>query len=190
VKYRFFALLCAGLCSFASAEEVPHPTHIMFLNPTPEMRLAVLLKRRNFRWPVMRLGLANTREDLYGMLRFYVTKGVSRAEICREAKDAALIAFTSTPHLQQLDIDAAEMDDTRKAKATPWFVASINRDTFSHTKRELPPERWLTSQSLVTYGTLLQPDPDPVSTVAETLQSLWENGFQHVPIQRIHPKGH
>jgi hypothetical protein len=162
----------------------------MYFDTPVETKLAILLKRRKLKWPVMRIGIGDSHGDLYGMLRLFVTKGVTRAEICREAKDSALIAFRAIPHLAQIDIDAAEQDDTKIAKATPWFVASVNRTGAESTDVDWPPEKWLVSQGFVSYGTALEEDGSPAQTVVGALLSLYEDGLQRIPVQRSHPPKH
>ena len=111
-------------------------------------------------------------------------------KICREAKDAAVVAFRALPRLAQLDIDAAEKDDTKTSKATPWFVASVNRQGVESTDIDFPPEKWVINQSLVTFGTALEEDSSPVQTALEALLNLYEDALQRVPVQRSHPPKH
>lgn len=160
------------------------PTRIMYFQPQAEMRLSIKLKRMEFPWYTMRVGIAESGEHELGMVRFRIKSGVTRGEICRQAKQAALIAFHTLPKLVRLDVDAAEADDTSTAKAVPWFAASIPRQSALQTDPLLPPEEWLSHQGVITYSERLAKDPKPSELAGATAYQFFNECLNRVPVTR------
>ena len=165
-------LLLAILLTGWTAAERP-PTQLMYLSAEEELKLVVLLKRQNYTWPVMRVGVGKSGPRWFGHIRFWVGQGAGRSEMLRQGRQAALLAFRLFPQLYQLDVDAAPQDDTSLMKARPWFTASLRRDKALNTSLELPPLHWFQKVSPLVIRKELHAEGDAAQHLSQQLLRQW-----------------
>lgn len=151
----------------------PPPTQIMYLSPDEELKLAVAIKRQQYPWPALRVGIGKSGPRWFGHIRFWVAPGAGRAHVLRQCRQATLLAFRMFQPLHHLDIDACPMDDTPQEKAKPWFAASMERDKVLKTSLELPPQSWFEVQGPVTLREHLHAEGNPALSLAQALMLQW-----------------
>ena len=162
------ALLALG----AGAQPIPS-TQLLYLAPEEELKLSVALKRTYVPWPILKIGIGKSDRRWFGHIRFWVKPGAGRAQVLRQCRQAALVAFRLFEPLVQLDLDACPGDDTPQAKATPWFAASLYRDAVFRTSFELPPQSWFELMGPVTLRDDLHREGDPAESMAQALLREW-----------------
>lgn len=168
---RRAGLLLAILVAKVAAE--PPPTHLMYLTPDVELKLAVALKREYYPWPIMRIGVAQFDRREFGHIRFWVTRGAGRAHVLRQSRQAALLAFRLRPNMTVLDIDAAPEDDTSTVKAKPWFAATLRRQQALSTSLSLPPQAWFEAQGPITLRDDLHAEGERGISLGSSLFTQW-----------------
>ena len=151
----------------------PPPTQLMYLSADQELKLAVAIKREYYPWPAMKVGIGQFQSRWFGQIRFFVGTGAGRAQVFRQCRQAALLAFRMFPNLVHLDVDASPHDDSPEAKAVPWFAASLDRDKALKTSLELTPQRWFEAQSPLTLREDLHKEGNPPDSLSQQLLMNW-----------------
>jgi len=151
----------------------PPQTQIMYLSPDEELKLAITIKRQNYPWPAMRVGIGKSGPRWFGHIRFWVAPGAGRAHVLRQCRQATLLAFRLFEPLYHLDIDACPVDDTPQAKAKPWFAASMSRSNALKTSLELPPQSWFEVQGPVTLRDQLHAEGKAPLSLSQALMTQW-----------------
>lgn len=165
-------LLLVGVATAQPSPGIP-ATQLMYLSPEEELKLSVALKRTYVPWPILKIGIGKSDRRWFGHIRFWVKPGAGRAQVLRQCRQAALVAFRLFEPLVQLDIDACPGDDTPKAKATPWFATSLYREAVFRTSLELPPQSWFELMGPVTLRDELHREGDPAESMAQSLLLEW-----------------
>jgi hypothetical protein len=171
MRLRFFLLVCWLLLPVAAA--APPQTKLMYLTPDVELKLAIALKREYYPWPVMRVGVGQNGPRWFAHIRFWVAPGAGRAQVLRQARQAALLAFRVFPNIVVIDVDAAPEDDTTAVKAVPWFAATLSRGGALSTPLQLAPQTWFERQGPVTLRDDLHAEGQPAESMAYALLMQW-----------------
>lgn len=186
-------LLLVMMCA-AGADPLPPgaapPVHVMYLDSPKESKFSVLVKREFYPWPLMRIGFRSSGEHGFGLVRFFVASGARRADLLRQCRRAALLAFRTFPGLHTLDLDAAPSDDNDQVKASPWFAATLERDRALKLSLDTTPEAWFQAQGPLTLHAELVKDRDATAAVLDELLLEWRKPLPVKPkkIKKVSPK--